>query len=183
MNADFAREGKFYRDSLDIRLESEKLTGGSLAEFFEKYVSGANALPYQSLLARAGLELRTHETVQATLGFVPQREPNAPWTVVAVDTDGAAAKAGLQVGDEILRWNNGEVPRRPERWTGQQKPGDVLHLRVKRGEKEQTVEVRLGELRERFYHVAEMPAADERARRMREGLLKGTTEPITANRR
>jgi predicted metalloprotease with PDZ domain len=182
MNTDFAREGKFYRDSLDIRLESEKLTGGSLADFFEKYVSGANALPYQNLLGRAGLELRTHETVRATLGFVPQREPNAPWIVAAVDTDGPAAKAGLLAGDEILRWNNGEAPRRPESWATQEKPGDVLHLRVKRGEKEESVDVRLGELREKFYQVAELPGADERARRMREGLLKGTTEPITANR-
>ena len=182
MNADFAREGKFYRDSLDIRLESEKLTGGSLEEFFDKYVSGANALPYQNLLGKAGLELRAHETVEATLGFVAQREPNAPWMVAAVETDGLAARAGLQVGDEILRWNNGEVPRRPERWVGQQKPGDALRLRVKRGEKQEAIEVRLGGLRERFYQVAEMQGADERARRVREGLLKGTTEPITANR-
>ncbi len=183
MNADFAREGKFYRDSLDIRLESEKLTGGSLADFFDKYVSGANALPYRSLLGRAGLELRTHETVQATLGFVPQREPNAPWVVAAVEADGLAAKAGLQVGDKILRWNNGEVPRRPNWWAVQQKPGDVLRLRVWRGEKEETVEVRLGELREKFLQVAELPGADERTKRVREGLLKGTTEPVAANRR
>jgi hypothetical protein len=65
---------------------------------------------------------------------------------------------------------------------GQQKPGDALHLRVKRGEKEEAVEVRLSGLRERFYQVAEMQGADERARRVWEGLLKGTTEPITANR-
>jgi len=182
MNTDFAREGKFYRDSLDIRLESEKLTGDSLGDFFEKYVSGAEALPYESLLGRAGLELRVHETVQTTLGFVAQREPNAPWIVAAVETDGPAAKAGLQVGDEILRWNNAEVPRRPEKWAAQRKPGDVLRLRVRRGEREESVELRLGELRERFFQVAELPGADERAHRVREGLLKGTTEPITANR-
>jgi predicted metalloprotease with PDZ domain len=182
MNTDFAREGKLYRDSQDVQLESEKLTGGSLADFFENYVSGANALPYGNLLGRAGLALRVHETVQATLGFVTQRETNAPWVVAAVEADGAAAKVGLQVGDEILRWNSGEVPRHPERWATQQKPGDVLRLRVRRAEKEETVEVRLEEMRERFFQVAELPGADERARRMREGLLKGTTEPITANR-
>jgi predicted metalloprotease with PDZ domain len=180
MNADFAREGKFYRDSLDIRLESEKLTGGSLADFFDSYVASANPLPYQNLLALAGLELRAHESVRATLGFLPQREPGAPWTVAIIDPDHLAAKSGLQVGDEILRWNNADVPRRPERWAAQQKPGDVLRLRIRRAEKEETVELHLGELREKFFQVAEMSKADDRARRLRDGLLHGTTDPITA---
>jgi len=180
MNTDFAREGKFYRDSLDIRLESEKLIGGSLADFFDNYVGGANPLPYQNLLARAGLELRSHESVRATLGFLPQREPGAPWVVAAVDADGPAAKSGLQVGDELLRWNNTDVPRRPERWVAQQKPGDVLRLRVRRAEKEESVEIHLGELHEKFFQVAETSGADDRARRLRDGLLRGTTDPITA---
>jgi len=183
MNADFAREGKFYRDSLDIRLEAEKLTGGSLSDFFDNYVGGANPLPYQKLLARAGLELRTHESVRATLGFAPQREPGGPWTVAAVDADGPAAKSGLQVGDEIVRWNNSDVPRRPERWAGQQKPGDVLRLRIRRAEKEESIEIHLGELHEKFFQVAEMSNADERARRLRDGILRGTTEPVTARSR
>jgi predicted metalloprotease with PDZ domain len=180
MNTDFAREGKFYRDSLDIRLESEKLTGGSIADFFDNYVASANPLPYQSLLARAGLELRTHESIRATLGFLPQREPGAPWTVAAVEADGLAAKSGLQVGDEILRWNNSDVPRRPERWAAQQKPGDVLRLRIRRAEKEESVEIRLGELHEKFFQVAEMSGAADRARRLRDGILRGTTNPVTA---
>ena len=180
MNTDFAREGKFYRDSLDIRLESEKLTGGSLADFFENYVASANPLPYQSLLARAGLELRTHESIRATLGFLPQREPGAPWTVAAVEAEGLAAKSGLQVGDEILRWNNGDVPRRPERWAAQQKPGDVLRLRIRRPEKEESLEIRLGELHQKFFQVAEVSGADDRARHLRDGILRGTTDPITA---
>jgi len=180
MNSDFAREGKFYRDSLDIRLESEKLAGGSLADFFDNYIAGANPLPYQNLFARAGLELRAHESVRATLGFLPQRESGAPWTVAAVEADGTAVKSGLQIGDEILRWNNGDVPRRPDRWTAQQKPGDVLRLRIRRAEKEENVEFHLGELHQKFFQVAEMSGADDRARHLRDGLLRGTTDPITA---
>jgi predicted metalloprotease with PDZ domain len=180
MNADFAREGKFYRDSLDIRMESEKLTGGSLSDFFDNYIVGANPLPYRILLARAGLELRTHESVRATLGFVPQREPGAPWTVAAIDDDSLAAKSGLRVGDEILRWNKADIPRRPERWAAQQKPGEVLRLHIRRAEKEVSIEMHLGEIREKFFQVAELPGADDRARRLRDGLLHGTTDPITA---
>jgi predicted metalloprotease with PDZ domain len=178
MNDDFAKGGKFYRDSLDIRLEAEQLTGGSLADFFDNYVGGANPLPYRTLFARAGLELRLHETVRATLGFLPQREPGAPWVVAVVDAGSPAAKAGLQVGDAILRWNNADVPRRPERWVAQQKPGDVLHLRVRRDEKEESLDIHLGEFHEQFFQVADLPDADDRARRLREGILHGITEPI-----
>ena len=135
------------------------------------------------MLLRAGLELRPHESVHATLGFLPQREPAGPWTVIAVDADSLAAKAGLQVGDEIVRWNNADVPRHPERWATQQRPGDLLRLRVRHSEREQTVDVRLGEMREKFFQVIELANADDRARRLRDGLLHGTTEPVTANRR
>ncbi len=183
MNTDFARMGKFYRDSVDIRLEAEKLTGGSLSEFFDDYVAAAKPLPYSELFARAGLELRSHESVRATLGFLPQREPGAPWSVIAVDADSPAARDGLLVGDEILRWNGGDVPRRPERWAGQQKPGEVLHLRVRRSEEEKPLDIHLGEVREKFFQVVDLPNADERARHVRDGILHGTTDPVTARAR
>jgi len=183
MNRDFAKEGKFYRDSLDIRLTAEKVTGVSMQDFFAKYVAGAEPLPYTEVLARAGLELHEREITRAVMGFMLERDPNGPWTVRAVDADGPAAKSGLLVGDEIVRWNNGEPPRRPERWLSQQKPGDILHLRVRRDDKEQNVDLRLGERHETFYQVAESTNAGERARRIREGILRGSTDPVAAGNR
>ena len=99
-----------------------------------------------------------------------------------VDAQGPAAKAGLQVGDEILRWNNADVPRRLERWTGQQSPGTVLRLRIRRDDGEKSLEFHLGELRERSFQVVDLPDADARARALRDGILHGTTDPVTANR-
>jgi len=183
MNRDFANEGKFYRDSLDIRLTAEKITGVPLEDFFAKYVSGAERLPYTELLARAGLELHQREISHAVMGFTVERDPNGPWIVRAVDADGPAAKSGLLVGDEIVRWNNGEAPRRLEHWLSQQKPGETLHLRVRRDDKEQNIEVRLGEQREKFYQVAESANASDPARRIREGMLRGSTDPVTAGNR
>ena len=179
MNRDFAREGKFYRDSLDIRLTAEKVAGVPMGDFFAKYVAGAEPLPYTELLGRAGLELQQREIIHAVMGFTVERDPNGPWTVRAVDADGPAAKSGLLVGDEILRWNNGEPPRRLEHWLRQQKPGDTLHLRVRRDDKEQNIDIRLGEQRETFYQVAEGANAGDRARRIREGILRGSTVPVT----
>lgn len=180
MNQDFAKSGKFYRDSLDIRLTAEKLTGTSLQDFFADYVSGAQALPYSDLFSKAGLALQQRDNVRATLGFSLQRDPNGPLTVTSVEPGSNAEKSGLQVGDEILRWNSGEPPRRPERWAAQQRPGVDLHLRVRRAETEEMVDLRLGEIRQTFYEVTEASGASERARRVRDGMLHGTTDPVTA---
>jgi predicted metalloprotease with PDZ domain len=180
MNADFAKEGKFYRDSLDIRLSAEKVTGGSLEDFFNKYIGGAEPLPYAPILSLSGLELHSYESARPVLGFLVEREPNGPVLVRSVDADSDAAKAGLRVEDEILRWNNGEVPRRPERWLGSQKPGDALRLRIKREDKELDIVLHIGEVREKVYQVAESAHATDRAKRIREGILRGTTEPVTA---
>jgi predicted metalloprotease with PDZ domain len=180
MNADFAKEGKFYRDSLDIRLSAEKVTGGSLEDFFNKYIGGAEPLPYAPILSLSGLELHSYESARPVLGFLVERELNGPVLVRSVDADSDAAKAGLRVEDEILRWNNGEVPRRPERWLGSQKPGDALRLRIKREDKELDIVLHIGEVREKVYQVAESAHATDRAKRIREGILRGTTEPVTA---
>jgi predicted metalloprotease with PDZ domain len=180
MNADFAKEGKFYRDSLDIRLTAEKVTSSSLEEFFTKYIGGAEPLPYASVLSLSGLELHSYESARLVLGFFVEREPNGPVIVRGLDADSDAFKGGLHVGDEILRWNNTDPPRRPERWVGSQKPGDELRLHVKRDDKELDVVLHIGEVREKFYQVAESPHATDRAKRIRDGILRGTTEPVSA---
>jgi predicted metalloprotease with PDZ domain len=183
MNVEFAKEGRYYQDSLDVRLTAEKIVGGSLEDFFSKYISGTAQLPYTELLPLAGLELHTHETVRPVLGFFVDHAPSSPWTVGSIDADGPAANSGLKTADEILRWNNSDPPRRLERWLGQQKPGDELHLRIRRDGTEQNIVVRLGEVREKTFQVAEMPHAEERSKRIRDGILHGTTDPVTAKNR
>ena len=180
MNQDFARPGKYYRDSLDVRLTAEKLVDGSLEDFFSKYISGAAPLPYDELFSRAGLELRETESARASLGFTLQRERNGPWFVAGIEAGTSAEKSGLRAGDEILRWNNSDTPRRPERWASQQKAGDELRLRVRRDEKEENLTLHLGEVREKIYEVAESSTVSDRAKRIRDGILHGTTDPVTA---
>ena len=181
MNKDFAKQGKFYRDSLDVRLTAEKIAGGSFEDFFQKYVAGIEPFPYQQVLGLAGLELRTTEQRRATLGFAGEREASGVFIVRAVDADSSAAQAGLRVGDAVLTWNGGEVPRRPSRWVAEQNPGDLLTLRVRREDKELSVELRLGEIKETAYDVLEDSHATDKARRIREDLLRG--EPSAAAHR
>jgi hypothetical protein len=61
-----------------------------------------------------------------------------------------------------------------------QKPGSTLRLRVRRDEQEVSVEFRIGETNETLYRVAEDAHAPEKAKRIRDGILRGTTQPVTA---
>lgn len=176
MNQDFALAGKFYRDSLDVRLEAERLTGSSLEDFFANYVSGAKPLPYTELLAKAGLELQQRESVRAALGFAVQHETDGTVPVASVEAGSSAEKSGLRVGDLIVSWNGGDVPRYPEHWVNRRDPGEPLHLLVRRDDAEVNVDLRLDSRRQTFCQVVEMERASERARRIRDGLLHGSTD-------
>jgi predicted metalloprotease with PDZ domain len=181
LNASFARQGKTYRDSLDIQLTAESVAGGSFEEFFVKYVAGTDPFPYQQVLTMAGLSLRTIERRRPALGFSVERESNGPFVVNSVDSEGSAAQAGLRAGDIVLNWNGGEVPRSVDRWAHEQSAGDSLKLRVRREEKEITLGFRLGEIKETLYQVVEDSRAGEKARHIREGLLRGETNAIAVH--
>ena len=180
MNADFAKQGKFYRDSLDVRLEAEKIAGSSFEEFFHDYVAEAEPLPYSEILALAGLELRTREGKSATLGFSPGRDTNGGTVVRALDDGSPAVDAGLGVGDVILSWNGADVPRSLGRWVRDRQPGEVIKMRIRRDEKELGIEFKLSESNETFFQIVEDANAGEKGKRIREGWLHGVTQATAA---
>jgi predicted metalloprotease with PDZ domain len=180
MNVEFAKAGKTYRDSLDVRLSAEKIAGGSFEDFFARYVAGAETLPYREVLQLAGLELRTVERKRGTLGFLAERDASGVEVVRSVEAEAPAAQAGLRADDIIVSWNGVDPPRRLERWAAGQKSGSTLHLRIRREQKEFDLDVQLGESKDVGYEVAEAPHASEAARRVREGLLHGTTSVTIA---
>ena len=181
LNTDFAKQGKTYRDSLDIRLQAEKVAGGSFEEFFRAYVAAAEPLPYQQVFALAGLELRTTEHKRAVLGFSAERESGGTVTVRSVDDGSTAAGAGLRPGDIIVTWNDGDVPRSLWPWVRDRQPGETVKVRIRRGEKERALEFKLGEEKELLYQIVEDSHAGEKARRIREGLLHGVTQVVTVH--
>jgi predicted metalloprotease with PDZ domain len=59
MNVEYAQQGKFYDDSEGIRAVVEEVAGKSFADFFRRYVSGTDEIPYADFLAVAGLQLKS----------------------------------------------------------------------------------------------------------------------------
>jgi C-terminal processing protease CtpA/Prc len=96
-----------------------------------------------------------------------------------VDANSAAAEAGLQTGDLILKWNGGEPPRRVADWLRQHKSGELLHLVIRREDADLKIDFRLGEITETLYDIAEDSQAGDKARHIREGLLHGATDAAT----
>ncbi len=178
MNEEFARKGKMYRDSLDVQLTAEESAGGSFEDFFRKYVASAEPLPYESVLAKAGLLLQQREIVRAELGFSMERDAGGKSFVRSVVPGSQAERAGLLAGDEISSFNGESVPRRSEYWLRNKKPGDPLKLSLLRNEKPLDIAFALGGKSQSIFAVAEDPQASPKARAIREGWLHG--KPLAA---
>jgi predicted metalloprotease with PDZ domain len=175
MNEKFAKKGKTYRDSLDVQLTAEEIAGGSFEDFFGKYVARAEPLPCESVLAKAGLLLKQREIVRAELGFSMERDGGGKSVVRSVVPGSTAERAGLLADDEITNFNGENVPRRPEYWLRNKKPGDTLKLIVLRNEKPVEITFALGGKSESIFAIAEDPQASPKARAIRAGLLHGKT--------
>lgn len=176
MNADFAENGKTYRDSLDVRLSAEAIAGGSFDEFFRKYVANAEPFPYVPVLAKAGLLLQRQEIVRAELEFSWERDATGRSVIRTVEPGSPAERAGLLAGDELRDVNGEGVPRRAEYWLRNKKPGDTVKLKVLRGEQAVELSFALSGKSEFIFAVSEDPNASAKAKAIREGLLHGTTE-------
>jgi predicted metalloprotease with PDZ domain len=57
LNETFAKKGRFYNDSADIRAVAEQIAGRNFGDFFRRYVAGTDELPAAEILALAGLNL------------------------------------------------------------------------------------------------------------------------------
>ncbi len=58
MNDEYAKRGRYYDGSEGIRRVVEEVSGKSFADFFRRYVSGTDEIPYDRFLSIAGLNLK-----------------------------------------------------------------------------------------------------------------------------
>ncbi len=58
MNDEYAKRGLYYDDSDGVRRVVEEVSGKSFADFFRRYVSGTDEIPYNRFLSIAGLRVK-----------------------------------------------------------------------------------------------------------------------------
>jgi serine protease Do len=97
-----------------------------------------------NLLVKAPAGNNQADKPQAYVGAKGTDDPDG-CRLTAVDEDGPAAKAGLKVGDLVVKVDGREVKLYASllRWVAETEPGETLNVEVKRGDKLLTLEVKL----------------------------------------
>jgi predicted metalloprotease with PDZ domain len=181
LNDEFARPGRFYNDNEDLRSVAEDVirtktpaANPNLKEFFARYVSGTDEIPFENLLGRAGLLLKDTSQRHGAFGFAIRRDGKSSPFVGSLEAGGAAQQAGLQDGDVLLALNGEALPRSPEHWARDRQPGERVTLKVRRNGEDKDISFVLGRQSEAVFQVVEAPDATEKQRQIRDGILRGT---------
>ncbi|HSU30095.1 MAG TPA: hypothetical protein VLJ11_02570 [Bryobacteraceae bacterium] len=118
-------------------------------EVFRRYIYGKEAMPYEELLAHAGLLLRTKHPGRVWLGATG-KEPfqfSDPATEIANGTlkGSPLYNAGLDRGDRILKWDGDSLKTQSElnAWLDKRKPGEHASLEVETRSGEKKIDVLL----------------------------------------
>ncbi len=176
LNEDFARRGRFWREA-DLLALIARLAPGfqGREEFFREDVRGTKELDYNTYLNYAGLRLETEAVEAPAWGFTTRRNLLEQIVVDSLEPGSGAQKAGLAVGDILLKLNGQPLSELPEARTYARKPGEKEKLSVQRGGRTLEITVAVGARQETAYHIEELPHPTREQRRVREGWLTGAT--------
>ena len=175
MDDDYAHQGRFYDDSQGVEQEVEKVSGRSFKEFFAKYVAGTEEIPYNDFLRAAGLQTQAQERAVADLGFQISRGSFATGGISSVTQGSSAEKAGLRSGDVLLQLDGRPFGRQAMQFALQGSPGDEVRLRIQRNGVERDISYSLGKRMVQTFSISEIPGANARQKRIRDGMLRGIT--------
>lgn len=175
LNERFAKRGRFYNDSADIRAVAEDVCACPLGDFFTRYVAGTDEIPYADLLGLAGLRLKSTAHQEADFGFWPGRAPGNDVVAAEVQPGSNAEAAGLVAGDILLELDGAPLSRASFRMRDRH-PGDIVRFRVRRGDRQLELSFALGKREEETYEIKDDEQASDKQRRIRDGWLRGTTQ-------
>jgi predicted metalloprotease with PDZ domain len=184
LNENYAKAGRFYQESDALRSAMEDIirqkapsADASLADFFQRYISGTDEIPYADFLARAGWTMRDTSQHRAALGFSVNRDSAGSTTIASLDRESGASDAGLKEGDVLLLLNGELFPRAPDRWLRDHQPEERVTIKVQRSGEGREFSFPLGRQNDAAFQITEIASPTERQRRVRDGILRGVTTP------
>lgn len=159
--------------------EVSRAAGGkSFTDFARRYVDGREPLPVDSVLRLAGLQARSDTTRNPRLGIQTATDSSGV-AVTQLSATGAGAAAGLRLGDRIVSigdvsiTNDDSFPAFRSRYAGT--TSATLPLVVRRGGQTLTLQLPVRLALSVNTVVTPIRDAPEKAVRIRNGIMKGTT--------
>jgi predicted metalloprotease with PDZ domain len=153
--------------------------GRGFGDFAARYVDGRDSFPYATVLPLAGLRLQTDTARVPRLGVNTEGDSTGV-RVVGVVEGGVAARAGIQVGDQILRIGEVTVsdadfgPAYRQRY-GTAAEGTPITIVVRRAGREVSLNGSVHFVDVVTTSIVPDPNATPRAVRIRNGIARGTT--------
>jgi predicted metalloprotease with PDZ domain len=177
MNENYARKGRYFKDSDGVREAAEAVTHADFGWFFTNYVAGKEEVPWNTFLRTVGLRVVLGTNTEADPGFSASRNFDGPMVVSAVSPGSEAERSGLQAGDTILEIQ-GKPPGQELRLAfSRMNPGDTATLKV-RGRRggERELKWKLGSRQEISYEVKDLDSLTPEQRARRAAWLKGEAQ-------
>jgi predicted metalloprotease with PDZ domain len=176
---DYFKKGRNYTPA-DFQKECEAAAGGSLDQFFARYVRGTDELPYNDAFAAAGLQLeQAGIPFEKLSGRLPAGVPVIAYlgaefeegaefaSVKNVHAGSPAYEQGLNAKDQIIAMDNVRVnsERLISLIHGKQ-PGDVVGLTVFRNDDLRTIPIKLGSRIDAPYRISQLPSRTEQQKKV-----------------
>jgi predicted metalloprotease with PDZ domain len=149
------------------------------ADVNRRYIEGRDPYPWDVILPRAGLRMTTDTVKTMQIGAGVSSDANGVLTVTVIVPSGAAAAAGIQTGDRLVRFGDVDAHgdssvasfrRRYATATGS------VPVVISRGGQEMTVQLAIQARTDIVAHIGVDPGAPLKAMRVRHGLFTGTTD-------
>ena len=152
--------------------------GRSMADFERQYIAGREAYPWPAMLKIAGMRMVPDSLPR--IGVSTGVDPAGVVRVLEVDAGGAAAQAGVKVGDQMI--SVGSTPVNDANFGAKfrleyagRAAGSPLPITVKRGSETLTLRGALA-YASGTPKIVDDPAASTKATRIRNGILRGLVD-------
>lgn len=170
---EYSKKGKNYTPA-DYQKISEMMAGGSLEDFFDKYVRGTAEIDYNEIFDGVGLKLLTGAESgekETYLGAIVS-EIGGRFIIRALPSDSPAYEYGLNTGDQIVKIDgNPATGDSLESYIRSKKAGDKVKITVSRFNELRDIEVTLGADTPDNYRFVKVPNPSAEQKRLYKSYL------------
>ncbi len=182
MNSNYAQKGRFFPDTKGVQEAAEAVTHADFTDFFHKYASGTEKIPWNEFFSTVGLRLDEKRAQLADTGFVLGHSFGAPPIVVSVTRGGEAERAGLSTGDQVLEIDGHAASRDFAVELARLHPGDMLRLQIRNALGKRDLQWKVGTSEVVHFELNDMDNVTSQQKKRREAWFCGESETSRGNR-